>query len=389
MTLLAQTISLNDKLKPTAPVVANLKSLATPKVKIEESSTTEVFVIRQHARNAHVKYLASVVVLMCVIMFFIRIQSYPYLNDLKALVTGLPKFVAPVTESKSMIMAVKNEVKKNPSIESLKLPELPIEPHVVTKMQDKYRLKTEDNLTNMRLVSPLDEEILNTHHKSTLKAKVTNTVPPDPSKNPQVMLISHMPTTVIEEALLEAYQALNHREYVVAQQRYQQVLQGDMHNIDALLGMAVIAQQQKRDADAQDWNEKVLEVEPRNAIALSLMASHRANDDIIAEESKLKSMLAQQPEAASFHTTLGNLYANQNQWQEAQEAFFNACRFAPNNADYAFNLAISLDHMTKYSLALEQYQRALQLLNLSGVASPDRTQLEARVKALLSLNIEK
>jgi uncharacterized protein HemY len=198
-----------------------------------------------------------------------------------------------------------------------------------------------------------------------------------------------MPTTVIEEALLEAYQALNHREYVVAQQRYQQVLQGDMHNIDALLGMAVIAQQQKRDADAQDWNEKVLEVEPRNAIALSLMASHRANDDIIAEESKLKSMLAQQPEAASFHTTLGNLYANQNQWQEAQEAFFNACRFAPNNADYAFNLAISLDHMTKYSLALEQYQRALQLLNLSGVASPDRTQLEARVKALLSLNIEK
>jgi cytochrome c-type biogenesis protein CcmH/NrfG len=198
-----------------------------------------------------------------------------------------------------------------------------------------------------------------------------------------------MVTTAVDDRLLEAYQALNHREYIVAQQQYQQVLQGDMRNIDALLGMAVIAQQQGRDADAQAWDEKVLEVEPRNAIALSLMASYQANNDIIAEESKLKSMLVQQPEAASFHAALGNLYANQNQWQIAQEAFFNACRFAPNNADYAFNLAISLDHMAKYSLALEQYQRALKLLNLSAVASPDRAQLEVRVKALLSFNMEK
>lgn len=393
MTLLAQAISLNDKLKLTGPVVASLKSLATPKVKIEEDPTTEVFVIKRHARNTHVKYVAPAIGLVCVIMFFIRMQSYANLNDSRVLATRLAKFSAPVTPSISIIMPAKIELKKAPLIESLILPKLPITHYASTKLPVKARLQTEANLANIRLKSLTDEDILNAVDKSMLMASVTDTAPPNVSKNllknSPIKLISHMSTTAVDDSLLEAYQALNHREYIVAQQQYQQVLQGDMRNIDALLGMAVIAQQQGRDADAQAWDEKVLEVEPRNAIALSLMASYQANNDIIAEESKLKSMLAQQPEAASFHAALGNLYANQNQWQTSQEAFFNACRFAPNNADYAFNLAISLEHMAKYSLALEQYQRALKLLNLSGVASPDRAQLEVRVKALLSFNIEK
>jgi Tfp pilus assembly protein PilF len=326
-------------------------------------------------------------------MFFIRMQSYANLNDSRVLATRLAKFSAPVTPSISIIMPAKIELKKAPLIESLILPKLPITHYASTKSPVNARLQTEANLTNIRLKSLTDEDILNAVDKSMLMASVTDAAPPNVSKNllknSPIKLISHMSTTAVDDSLLEAYQALNHREYIVAQQQYQQVLQGDMRNIDALLGMAVIAQQQGRDADAQAWDEKVLEVEPRNAIALSLMSSYQANNDIIAEESKLKSMLAQQPEAASFHAALGNLYANQNQWQTSQEAFFNACRFAPNNADYAFNLAISLEHMAKYSLALEQYQRALKLLNLSGVASPDRAQLEVRVKALLSFNIEK
>jgi tetratricopeptide (TPR) repeat protein len=202
------------------------------------------------------------------------------------------------------------------------------------------------------------------------------------SKHAPIKLISRAQAVGVDPTLLSAYQAFSRGENASAQQQYRQVLQLDVRNVDALLGMAAIAQRQGRDADAQGWYQKVLEIEPRNTIAQSAMISPQAHTDAIGTESRIKGMLAQQPEVANLHASLGNLYAEQGQWPSAQEAFFNASRFAPNNADYAFNLAISLDQMGKSNLALKQYQRALELLNKSGASSPDRAQLEARIKAL-------
>jgi uncharacterized protein HemY len=112
------------------------------------------------------------------------------------------------------------------------------------------------------------------------------------------------------------------------------------------------------------------------------MAALEANADGVGAESKIKNMLARQPEAAHLHAALGNLHAAHNQWASAQSAYFNASQYAPISADYAFNLAISLEHLGKPKLALVQYQRALDLLNITGATSPDRAQLEARIRAL-------
>lgn len=195
-------------------------------------------------------------------------------------------------------------------------------------------------------------------------------------------LASRTPAAGVDPILLAAYQAFSRGEDASAQQQYRQVLQRDVRNVDALLGMAAIAQRQGRDADAMGWYQKVLEIEPRNTIAQSAVVSLQVNTDVIGSESRIKNMLAQQPESANLHAALGNLYAEQNQWALAQAAYFNASRFAPNSADYAFNLAISLDQLGKSNLALAQYQRALELLNSSGGASPDRAQLEDRIRAL-------
>ncbi|OGV76766.1 MAG: hypothetical protein A3I83_07625 [Methylotenera sp. RIFCSPLOWO2_02_FULL_45_14] len=195
-------------------------------------------------------------------------------------------------------------------------------------------------------------------------------------------LVSRTPAAGVDPILLAAYQAFSRGEDASAQQQYRQVLQRDVRNVDALLGMAAIAQRQGRDADAMGWYQKVLEIEPRNTIAQSAVVSLQVNTDVIGSESRIKNMLAQQPESANLHAALGNLYAEQNQWALAQAAYFNASRFAPNSADYAFNLAISLDQLGKSNLALAQYQRALELLNSSGGASPDRAQLEDRIRAL-------
>ena len=206
---------------------------------------------------------------------------------------------------------------------------------------------------------------------------------PRSNKNQKpVTLISKVQSQGVDPTLLAAYQAYTRGEDANAQQQYRLVLQRDVRNVDALLGMAAIAQRQGRDADAQGWYQKVLEIEPRNSIAQTAVVSPQANTDGVGTESRIKSMIAQQPEGANLYAALGNLYTEQNQWPSAQDAYFNASRLAPNNADYAFNLAISLDQMGKSSLALKQYQRALDLLNKSGATSPDRAQLEARIHEL-------
>ncbi|PKO44602.1 MAG: hypothetical protein CVU29_09435 [Betaproteobacteria bacterium HGW-Betaproteobacteria-22] len=195
-------------------------------------------------------------------------------------------------------------------------------------------------------------------------------------------LVSKVQPVGVDPLLSAAYEAYKRGEDTAAQQQYRQVLQRDVRNVDALLGMAAIAQRQDRQADAVGWYQKVLETEPRNTIARAAINQIEADTDPVGAESKIKNMLALQPESANLHAALGHLYAAQQQWPAAQDAYFNASRFAPASADYAFNLAVSLDHLGKRELALAQYQRALSLLNDAGTASLDRSQLEERISAL-------
>jgi len=71
-----------------------------------------------------------------------------------------------------------------------------------------------------------------------------------------VKLISKAPSSGVDPTLMAAYQAFTRGEDVAAQQQYRQVLQRDVHNVDALLGMAAIAQRQGRNADAAGWYQK-------------------------------------------------------------------------------------------------------------------------------------
>ncbi len=220
--------------------------------------------------------------------------------------------------------------------------------------------------------------------------EVSNTSPGEPKGGAPLKLIARTPAAGVDPILLSAYEAYSRSDDAAAQKQYRQVLQADKRNVDALLGMAAIAAKQSRHADANGWYQKVLEIEPRNSVALSAMANMEISGesagagaaDYAASESRIKNMLAQQPESANLHAALGNLYAARNQWGLAQAAYFDASRYAPNSADYAFNLAVSLDQLGKSALALAQYQRALDLLNNSGTGRVDKAQLEARIKAL-------
>ncbi len=185
--------------------------------------------------------------------------------------------------------------------------------------------------------------------------------------------------------LMSAYEAYNAGNDTEAQKLYKQVLQHDIRNVDALLGLGAIASRQGRIADANGWYGKVLEVDPRNNLAQTTLLNNQLQADQSQvntqdSESRLKSMLAKHPEDANLHVALGNLYAEQNQWPAAQQAYFDAYRLH-GSADNAFNLAVSLDQMGRSKLALPYYQRALELAQ-SSPNSIDKAALEARIAAI-------
>ena len=178
----------------------------------------------------------------------------------------------------------------------------------------------------------------------------------------QPIRISHSKESdAVDPALLAAYQAYRNGDLRAAWQQYSDILHGDAKNRDALLGLAAIAQQQSQDSIAAHYYNQVLAFDPRDPIAHAGMYSLLGTGHGADSESRLKLLLAQHPEAAPLHFVLGNYYAQQSRWSDAQQAYFRACDLESGNAQFAFNLAVSLDHMGQGKLAAQHYQRALQL----------------------------
>ncbi|WP_348697674.1 tetratricopeptide repeat protein [Duganella fentianensis] len=177
-----------------------------------------------------------------------------------------------------------------------------------------------------------------------------------------------------------AYQALNTGELAGARQQYEAVLQQDANNHDALLALASIASREQQPAKAASYYLRLLELDPRDGAAIAGMVGLRQGDPA-QNEVRLKGILANNPDAAPVHFALGNLYAQQGRWQDAQQAYFQAYSAAPTNPDYAYNLAIGLDRLNQGKLAQTYYQRALALAQDTAAAF-DRNALRKRLQEL-------
>lgn len=187
---------------------------------------------------------------------------------------------------------------------------------------------------------------------------------------------------VVDPDVLAAYEAYRAGNNAVARTLYQQVLRADRRNIDALLGLAAIARQEKHDAAALDWYAAIIAVDPQNPVAQAAMIAIQGELAAVGSESRVKTLLRQQPRVAYLHALLGSLYAGRRQWADAQQAYFNAYRLDSGNAGYAFNLAISLDHLGQWRMALDYYQRAQTLLSTYVDSTIDATRLQARIAQL-------
>ncbi len=158
----------------------------------------------------------------------------------------------------------------------------------------------------------------------------------------------------------EGYAALQAGNLAAARAAYERSLRAEPRNIDAMLGLAAIALREGRAEDAETGYLRILEVDPRNAEAHAALAGLRGGSDPVRAESQIKSLLALQPDMPALHFALGNLYARQHRWSEAQQAYFRATTADGDNPDYLFNLAVSLDQLHQPRLAADYYRRALK-----------------------------
>ena len=170
------------------------------------------------------------------------------------------------------------------------------------------------------------------------------------------------PPAQVNPNVAAGYAAYVAGDFGTARNEYQHALREEPGNRDALLGLAALEIRAGRYESAEALYLRVLQVDPRDSQAqAALIALRSGRSDPLATESRVKSLLAAEPGAHALNFTLGNQLASQNRWAEAQQEYFRAYTAEPDNADFAYNLAVSLDHLRQPRRALEYYQRAISL----------------------------
>ena len=167
---------------------------------------------------------------------------------------------------------------------------------------------------------------------------------------------------LVDPRVETAWEAYNQGDLATARSNYLAMLRSEPMNRDALLGMAAVEIRTNRLELAAGYYQSLLQANPRDTHAQAGLLSLRAQSgDAVQAESRVKNLLATDPDAQILHFTLGNQYAQQGRWPEAQQAYFKAYTAEPENPDFAYNLAVSLDQIRQQKLALEYYRRALSL----------------------------
>ncbi|MDP2793476.1 MAG: tetratricopeptide repeat protein [Sulfurisoma sp.] len=195
----------------------------------------------------------------------------------------------------------------------------------------------------------------------------------------------------LNPALTQGFDALNAGDLAAAQADYERVLRTEPRNGDALHGLAAIALRQGNVGRAEEYWLKALESDPKDALAQAALigSGGRGGADPQAQESRLKTLIAAQPEIAALHFALGNVFARQNRWNEAQQSYFKAFSVEPEHPDYVFNLAVSLDHLRQPRLAAQYYNQALAAAGGKQPVGFDKAQVATRLREINSVPREK
>ena len=206
---------------------------------------------------------------------------------------------------------------------------------------------------------------------------------PDEQVSGNLQITSNSRITEKDEWLAEAYSAYQKGDDKTALAKYLKVLEIDPANRNALLARAAIAVQNGDTASAIRDYQQLLVDNPKDSLAMSSLISV-ANTVPGKTETQLKLMLRDEPDSPHLNFVLANIYAVQNRWQEAQSLYFKALENNPKDPNYAYNLAVSLEHIAKPEVAITYYERAISNIE-NGLATFNKAVVDHRIEMLRQL----
>lgn len=159
----------------------------------------------------------------------------------------------------------------------------------------------------------------------------------------------------------QAYALFHQRAYSEALSLYDQVLTHQPRNRDGLLGKAAIALINSDTDQASQLYKALLQINPKDLTARAALTSIHQSSNTQLHHSELLFQIRENPQSHVLHFALGNLYATAQNWQGAQDSYFNAWSIEADNADYCYNLAISSDQLNQPKHALKLYRKSLLL----------------------------
>lgn len=205
---------------------------------------------------------------------------------------------------------------------------------------------------------PTEEKLSSVVQAQENRASVTPTVDTERLKIARSLRASQS-----NEQVIAAYSAYRRGEYDLAKSLYMRALEIRPQDVNALNGLAALA---LRDGDkeyAHELYSRALKLDPNNPTATTAIFQIEGGVGTRVSESRLKLMLESGGDPGLINFALGNLYSKHQRWNDAQLAFFEAVKHRPDNADYLFNLAVSLDQMGQRKAAREYYQKAVSAMD--------------------------
>lgn len=178
-----------------------------------------------------------------------------------------------------------------------------------------------------------------------------------------------------------AHAALMAGDTVRAEALYRAAHQIAPTDTDALRGLGALALQALRPLDAEAYFTATLDLDPTDPVAIAGLSLVRPDT---ATESRLRQLIAGQPDALAPRLALAERLAREQRWAEARRSYALAHALAPADPDITYNLAVSLDHSGQRHLAADHYRMALDL----AAQQPTRfnpSQCAARLHALTSV----
>ena len=258
-----------------------------------------------------------------------------------------------------------------PALSSTPAPATPLNPPLLAPPQPQASANSNPPTGDPRLFSPPPAEP---------RPPKTPTASADRVADTPIRLTRSRPEA--DANLLQGHANVQQNDLDLARRNFEQALQRDPNNTDALLALAAIAQRQGRPGDAEYLYQRALVANPSDpTVQAAILNGATAGADPQNTESRLKTLLAAQPDSAPLNFALGNLYARQKRWSEAQQVFFNAVAADSDNPDYLFNLAVSLDHIRQSRPAAQHYRLALEAAGKRPAAF-DREQVRRRLAEL-------